>query len=70
MKKEVWSLYFFAVGVFLVNFNFSFPRVPRVATLPFFLVLVVTEKIKISSKILARFRGYDTDLLRMGEIFI
>ena len=38
----------------MVNFNFSFPRVPRVATLPYFFVLVVKEKIKISSKILAR----------------
>ena len=46
-------LWFFAGGVFLVNFDFSAPKVPRVTTLPFFWVLVVTEKIKIFSKILA-----------------
>ena len=46
---------FFAGQFFLVNFSFSFPKVPRVATLPFFLVLVVKDKTKISSKILAGF---------------
>ena len=40
------------VTVFLVNFSFSSPRVPRVATLPFFLVLVVKEKFKFPQKYL------------------
>ncbi len=44
---------FFAGKVFLVNFSFSFPRIPRVASLPFFWVFVVKEKTKISLKILA-----------------
>ncbi len=49
------QLLFFASGVFPVNFSFSFPNVPRVASLPFFYVHVVKEKTKISSEILAKF---------------
>ena len=48
----------------MVNFDFSTPKVPRVASLPFFFVLVVVVKIKISSKILA---GYCS---RFGFIYI
>ena len=55
MQIGKWRLLFSGGGVFLVNFNFSFSRIPRVASLPFFLVLFVADKIKISTKILARF---------------
>ena len=54
MDRNVLGLSFFTGKVFLVNFDFSAPKVPRVASLPFFAVLFVTEKIKISSKIIAR----------------
>ncbi|MCR5504253.1 MAG: hypothetical protein K6E94_01570, partial [Elusimicrobiaceae bacterium] len=50
-------LSFFTSGVFLANFNFSFPRVPRVASLPFFLVHVVKEKLKLSQKYLLGLRA-------------
>ncbi len=42
----------FASGVFWANLNFSSPRVPRVATLPYFFVLVVKENLKLSPKYL------------------
>ena len=38
------QLLLFAGKFFLVNFNFSFPKIPRVAPLPFFWVLVVAQK--------------------------
>jgi len=53
-------LNFLAVKVFLVNFDFFTPRVPRVASLPFFLVLVIVNKIKIFVKILT---GYALSVL-------
>ena len=49
------QLLFFAVGVFLINFNFSFPRIPKIASLLYFWVFVVKAKIEIFSKILDRF---------------
>ena len=56
-KRNVLQFKFFASGVFWANLNFSFPRVPRVASLPFFLVLVVKEKFKLSPKYLLSFRA-------------
>ena len=49
------QLLFFASGVLLANFNFSFPRIPKIASLLYFWVFVVKEKVKIISKLLARF---------------
>ena len=46
---------FLAVCVFLINFNFSFPRIPKIAALIYFWVFVVKVKIEISLKILDRF---------------
>ena len=50
---------FFASGVFLANFNFSFPKIPKIASLLYFWVFVVKEKLKLSPKyllgLLARF---------------
>ena len=69
-----WQLMFFAGKVFLVNFSFSFPRIPRVASLPFFWVFVVKDKTKIFLKILAEIlytvwlyllRGADTFLFAL-----
>ena len=58
MQIEIGNLfrfYLIAVCVFLINFNFSFPRIPKIATLLYFWVFVVKVKIEISLKILDRY---------------
>ena len=55
-KGEIGNLQylFFAVCVFLINFNFSSPRIPKIATLLYFWVFVVKVKIENSIKSTAR----------------
>ena len=54
MEKGNLQFVFIAGGVFLVNFDFSFPRIPKIASLLYFWVFVVKKKIKNSIKSAAR----------------
>lgn len=55
--RNVLQKLFFASGVLLANFNFSSPRIPKIASILYFWVFVVKEKLKLSQNYLLGFHA-------------